>query len=183
MQNHAGRQVLVAIITGEAGRRIQEWRERHDPKQATRLPPHLTLCYRVPDAPLALIGAQVRHAFPSPVSVRLSRVFVLQHPEAPLAVSICQTDELDAARLRLFDGRYIQMGGRHDWPWHITCVRFGQSRDREALLQLAEVDLALDVPFTIATASYLALGGGRFHRLAEWDLSSVSLAASTGQPG
>ena len=43
-----GRRVLVAVVTGEAGVRIQTWRERHDPEQARRLPPHTTLCYWAP---------------------------------------------------------------------------------------------------------------------------------------
>src|SRR5690242_18553440 len=79
------RRVLVATVRGALGERIQAWRERYDPKHAARLPPHLTLCYRPPlDAPLSAIEAQVRHAFHTPVAVRLGAVFVLQHREAPL---------------------------------------------------------------------------------------------------
>ena len=183
MQNQPGRQVLVAVITGEAGRRIQHWRERHDSKQAARLPPHLTLCYRVPDAPLPLVEAQVRHAFPSPVTLRLGRVFVLEHPEAPLAVSVSDTEGLDAARRRLFDGRYVQMAGRHEWPWHITCVRYGLPRDRERLLRLARTELDLDEPWTIEAISYLALRGGRYDTVAEWELSRLSEAERTARLG
>ena len=42
-----GRRVLVAVVTGDPGERIQQWREKHDPDQAHRLPPHTTLCYAV----------------------------------------------------------------------------------------------------------------------------------------
>src|SRR5438309_1380798 len=133
-----GRRVLVAVVPGELGSRIQAWRERYDPKQALRLPPHLTVCYRPPDdVGLDRIEAQLRHAFARPVTVRLGTMFVLAHPEAPLAVTVHDTADLDAARERLFDGTYAQMGGRHEWPWHITCVRYGHSRDRDALLSAA----------------------------------------------
>jgi hypothetical protein len=171
MQPASHRRVLVAVVAGELGERIQAWRERHDARYAARLPPHLTVCYRPPEAPLEAIEAQVRHAFVEPVTVRLGAVFVLTHREAPLAVAIHETDALDAARLRLFDAAHVQMGGRHDWPWHITCVRYGHSRDREALLAAAAQDLALDAPWLIERISYLQLGSGRYNPIAEWDLS------------
>jgi hypothetical protein len=144
MQTPVGRRVLVAVVRGQAGNQIQAWRERHDPKQAARLPPHLTVCYRPPEAPLQQIEAQVLHAFSGPVTVRLGGVFVLAHPEAPLAVSIHNAHQLDLARKWLFDGTHVQMGGRREWPWHITCIRYGLSRNREALLSAAAEELALD---------------------------------------
>ncbi len=173
MQPATPRRVLVAVVTGEVGERIQAWRERHDAKQAARLPPHLTVCYRPPDGPLDELEAQVRHAFGSPVRVRLGSVFVLAHVEAPLAVSVHGTDELDQARQRLFDGTYIQMGGRHEWPWHITCIRYGHKRDREALLAAAADQLALDHPWLLDRISYLELRNGRYQPVAEWDLTLV----------
>ena len=179
METPARRRVLVAVVGGEPGDRIQAWRERHDPKQAARLPPHLTVCYRPPDAPAADIEAQVRHAFPEPVAVRLGPVFVLPHPEAPLAVSIHQAEALDAARRRLFDGRYVQLGGRAEWPWHITCIRYGHSRDRDALLATAAEQLALDQPWLIETISYLELRDRRYEPVAEWDLRRAPHAAVT----
>src|SRR5262245_30543571 len=138
------RRVLVVPVRGTLGERIQAWRERHDAKQAVRLPPHLTVCYWPPHEPLEAITAQVRHAFRKPVQVRLGGVFVLAHREAPLAVEVLETDALDAARHRLFDATHVEMGGRHEWPWHITCVRYGYNRDREALLAEAERELRLD---------------------------------------
>jgi hypothetical protein len=165
------RRVLVATVTGELGTRIQAWREEHDPKHAKRLPPHLTVCYRPPDAPLAELEAQVRHGFPAPVQVRLGSVFVLAHREAPLAVSVLETATLDAARQRLFDGTHVQMGGRAEWPWHITCVRYGHNRDREALIDTASRELALDHPWTISVVSYLELRNGRYEPIREWDLA------------
>jgi 2'-5' RNA ligase len=172
MRPPLGRRVLVAVVPGELGACIQAWRERHDAKQAARLPPHLTLCYRPPvEASLHHLERQVRHAFAAPVTVRLGGVFVLAHKEAPLAVSVLQTEALDEARRRLFDARYVEMGGRHEWPWHITCIRYGHSRDREALLAAAAEELALDAPWRIETISYLELQNGRYEPLAEWHLT------------
>jgi len=171
METPPGRRVLVAVVSGQPGALIQAWREKYDAKQAARLPPHLTVCYRPPDAPLASLEAQVRHGFPHPVDVRLGPVFVLAHREAPLAVQVLETAELDAARRRLFDGTHAEMGGRTEWPWHITCVRYGHSRDREALLAAAAEELALDEPWTIARVSYLELRNGRYEPVAEWGLS------------
>jgi hypothetical protein len=164
------RRVLVAVVTGESGARIQAWRERHDPKHAARLPPHLTVCYRPAAASLDAIEAQVRHAFAAPLQVRLGPVFVLAHPEAPLAVSVHEVELLEQARRRLFDGTFSQMGGRHEWPWHITCVRYGHKRDRDALLSTAAVELALDAPWLIDRISYLESRNGHYEPLAEWDL-------------
>lgn len=170
------RRVLVAIVPGQLGDRIQAWRELHDARHAARLPPHLTVCYRPPEAPIEAIEAQVRHAFVAPVSVRLGGVFVLAHQEAPLAVSVHATEALDEARRRLFDGTYVQMGGRHEWPWHITCIRYGHKRDREALLAAAAERLAIDAPWLIDRVSYLELRDGRFQPVAEWDLLSAKAA-------
>src|SRR5579864_2284313 len=149
MQPPVPRRVLVAVVKGALGDQIQAWRERYDAKHAARLPPHLTLCYRPPDAALADLEHQVRHAFTRPIRVRLGPVFVLNHREAPLAVSVHETEDLEAARRRLFDGRYVQMGGRHEWPWHITCIRYGYKRDCEALLATAARELALDALWLI----------------------------------
>ena len=170
MQEPTPRRVLVATVTGHLGAQIQAWRERHDAKHAGRLPPHLTLCYRPPNEPLDVLEAQVRHAFPNAVSVRLGGVFVLPHREAPLAVQVLETDALDAARRRLFDGTYTRMGGRDDWPWHITCVRYGHNRDREGLLAAAATELAIDDPWTLSKVSYLELRERRYEPVTEWDL-------------
>jgi 2'-5' RNA ligase superfamily protein len=172
METARGRRVLVAVVAGALGAQIQAWREKYDPKHAVRLPPHLTVCYRPPDASLEALEAQVRHAFPGPIAVRLGGVFVLPHREAPLAVKVLETVELDDARRRLFDRTHSEMGGRDNWPWHITCVRYGHSRDRDALLAAAAQELALDDPWTISSLSYLELRNGRYEPVAEWELSS-----------
>jgi hypothetical protein len=172
METPIGRRVLVVRVRGESGERIQAWRERHDPKQAQRLPPHLTVCYRPPNEPLETLEAQVRHGFPQPVQVRLGGVFVLAHREAPLAVRVLETDNLDAARRRLFDGSIVQMGGRDEWPWHITCIRYGYNRDQEELLAAAAQELALDTPWAIDLISYLELRNARYEPIAEWALDS-----------
>jgi hypothetical protein len=171
METPPGRRVLVAVVRGEFGAQIQAWREKHDPKHAARLPPHLTVCYRPPDASIESLERQVRHGFTSPVKVRLRGVFVLPHREAPLAVQVLETAELDEARRRLFDGTHTQMGGRDEWPWHITCIRYGHSRDRDALLAAAGQELALDADWTIQEISYLELRNGRYEPIAEWPLA------------
>jgi 2'-5' RNA ligase superfamily len=170
METPRGRRVLVAVVPGALGAQIQAWREKYDAKHAARLPPHLTVCYRPPDAPLEALEAQVRHAFPGPIAVRLGGVFVLPHREAPLAVQVLATEGLDDARRRLFDGTHAEMGGRDNWPWHITCVRYGHSRDREALLAAAAHELALDDLWTISSVSYLELRDGHYEPVAEWPL-------------
>lgn len=182
MQPQVPRRAIVAVVDGVLGDQIQAWRERYDARHATLLPPHLTLCYRPPDAPLADLEAQVRHAFARPILVRLGPVFVLSHREAPLAVSIHATDELEAARQRLFDGTHVQMGGRHEWPWHITCIRYGYKRDCEVLLATAAQELALDAPWLIERISYLELREGRYRPVAEWDLNLDDVRPSAG-PG
>lgn len=171
MQPPPVKRVLAATVPGELGARIQAWREKYDPKHAWRLPPHLTLCYRPPDVPLGLIEAQVRHAFPCPVDVRLGGVFFLSHREAPLAVQVLETTALDEARRRLFDGAYVQMGGRDDWPWHITCVRYGRSRDCRALLEVAARELVLHRTWSIRAACCLELRNGRYEAVAMWNLA------------
>ena len=165
-----GRRVLVAPVDGELGLQIQRFRERHDAKQASRLPPHLTVCYRPPDEPLDQLEAQVRHAFEQPIEVRLGSVYVLPHREAPLVVAVGETVPLDAARVRLFDRTFVEMGGHQTWPWHITCVRYGHSRDRQALLDAAAQELALDHPWTISLLSYMELQNGRYEPIAAWNL-------------
>jgi 2'-5' RNA ligase superfamily len=176
MQPPAPRRVLVAVVTGSLGEQIQAWRERRDARHAARLPPHLTVCYRPPEAPLARIEAQVRHAFADAIKVRLGNVFYLPHPESPLVVSVHDTEQLDTARQRLFDGTHMQMGGRHEWPWHITCIRYGHKHDREALLVAAAEELAIDAPWLIDRISYLELREGRYQPVAEWDLVSIPVS-------
>jgi hypothetical protein len=60
------------------------------------------------------------------------------------------------------------MGGRREWPWHITCIRYGHSRNREALLSAAAEELALDETWIIQTISYLELRDGRYEAVAEF---------------
>lgn len=179
METAPPRRVLVVPVAGDLGARIQAWRERYDPKQAWRLPPHLTVCYRPPYAEAAGIEAQVRHGFPRPILVRLGVVGELPHRELPLIVSVHSTSELDLARQRLFDGRFVQMGGRSEWPWHITCIRYGVKRDRQALIEAAAQELALDHPWIIDTVSYMELRNGRYESLADWTLSQPARARGT----
>ena len=164
------RRVLVSVVSGSAGERIQRWREAHDPWRAKLLPPHLTLCYRPPHAPLELIEAQVRYAFPRPVTVRLGGVTELPNRDRTLVVEILDATDLDIARRRLFDTTHLEMGGYREWPWHITWVRYGIRCDSVALLALAEHDLRFDAPWTIDSVSLLELRDRRYASLADWRL-------------
>ncbi len=177
------RRVLVAIVPGEAGARIQQWREEHDPWRARLLPPHLTLCYRPPHAPLSDIQAQVRHAFPSPVRVMLGDVGQLPNRDGTLVVLIREAEQLDEARRRLFDGTHVEMGGYREWPWHVTWIRYGLKSDSAAKLALGEHALSFDQPWLLDTISLLELRNGRYEPVAEWDLSArQSLATCSAAP-
>jgi 2'-5' RNA ligase len=169
------RRVLVAVVPGAAGEQIQHWRAAHDPWRARLLPPHLTLCYRPPDAPLELIESQVRHAFPEPVTVRLGGVGELPNRDRTLVVLLESTTELDAARGRLFDATHAPMGGYREWPWHITWIRFGVKCDRPAKLALARNALNFQQPWTLDTISLLELRDGRYAPRAVWQLTASTL--------
>ncbi len=165
-----GRRVLLAVVPGELGQRIQALRERYDPVRARFLPPHLTLCYRPPSAPLADIERQVRHAFPEPVLVRVRGAAELPNRDMTLVIGIVESDALDEARRRLFDATYVTLGGYRDWPWHITWLRYGVNRDRAALLAAAERELMLDEPWSIDTVSLLERREIDYQVLADWRL-------------
>jgi 2'-5' RNA ligase len=164
------RRVLVAVVPGVAGQRIQAWREAHDAWRSRLLPPHLTLCYRPPRVPASQIEAQVRHAFPRPVAVRLGGVTELPNRDRTLVVEVLDAADLDRARRLLFDTTFAEMGGYREWPWHITWVRYGIKCDSAALLALAAHDLSFDQPWTIDTVSLLELRAGRYESVAEWRL-------------
>ena len=106
-----------------------------------------------------------------PVSVRLGGVTELPNRDRTLVVEVLDAAELDAARRRLFDTTHAAMGGYREWPWHITCVRYGHTRDREALLAAAAHELELDASWIISHISYLELRDGRYQTIAEWPIS------------
>jgi len=164
------KRVLVAVVPGSAGARIQTWREQHDTWRSRLLPPHLTLCYRPPLVPTEQIAAQVRHAFPSSVAVRLGGVAQLPNKDGTLVVEVLDTAELDLARRRLFDCTHAEMGGYREWPWHITWVRYGVRRDSAALLAEAAEGLSIDAPWTIDRLSLLELRDGRYESAAQFEL-------------
>lgn len=122
-----GRRILIAPIEGAAGDRIQAWRTAHDPEQARRYPPHVTLCYEPPadDAPdaRAALARQVTHAFPSAVPVHLGGVRQFEGGHGTLYVEVLAHETLDAARERLFDGTHARFPTLRPWPWHISCLR------------------------------------------------------------
>jgi 2'-5' RNA ligase len=128
-----GRRILVALVTGEAGQRIQAWREQHDAEQAKRLPPHTTLCYWTPDVPLEQLEQQLRHAFPAPVTVRLGPVREFDNDQHTFYVEVEGTEALEECRRALYDGTFVNLPAAEAWAWHITCVRDSRDRDLEEL--------------------------------------------------
>lgn len=162
-----GRRVLVAVVTGAIGERIQAWRRKHDPEQAVRLPPHTTLCYWAPVVELGPLEAQIRHAFDRPVAVRLGRVHEFDNREHTFYVEVGETEALDAARERLYDGTILDLPRDGNWTWHVTCVRDSRGRDLDALRRAAE-GLVIDDIWTIDTVAYLELRDHRYETLAEW---------------
>jgi hypothetical protein len=165
-----GRRILVAVVTGETGRRIQAWREENDPQEAKRLPPHTTLCYWAPEASEEALGMQVRHAFEAPVIVRLGGVKQGDNDQETLFVEVSETEGLEAALRRLYDGSHVEMPALNGgWKWHVTCVRDTRERDLEALWRAAEA-LSLGCEWRLGRVSYLELRGERYEGLASWQV-------------
>ena len=164
-----GRRILVAVVTGTPGDRIQRWREVHDPEQARRLPPHATLCYWAPAGDVVALERQVRHAFREPVAVRLGGVQEFDNEEHTLYVRVQDTTSLNAARQRLYDGQYCAFPPLREWTWHVTCVRDSRNRDLKALRQSA-ADLTLDITWRVDTVAYMELQGSAYVPLALWSV-------------
>lgn len=166
-----GRRILVAVVTGEPGERIQAWREKHDPEQAQRLPPHATLCYWAPDAEPDVLERQVRHAFPAPFDVRLGDVRKGTNDQETLFVEVIDREPLDRALATLYDGTHVTFPDRRaDWLWHVTCVRESRGRDQDALMRAAQELCLGDAPWTVETVAYMQLQGGAYVTLASWKL-------------
>ena len=164
-----GRRILVAVVTGEAGERIQAWRLQHDREQAERLPPHATLCYWAPTAEPEQLEQQVRHAFCAPVDVRLGAVGQGDSDQRTFFVEVQDTSPLDDALVRLYDGTHVSLPPVDHWRWHVTCVRDSRGRDQDALWAAAK-DLTIDAPWTVDTVAYLELKGGAYSTIASWHL-------------
>jgi hypothetical protein len=167
-----GRRVLVAVVTGEVGERIQAWREEFDTEQARRLPPHATLAYQaaVDPADEERFDAQIRHAFPSPIPVRLGEVREFDNADRTFFVEVQDTEALDAARVRLFDGACFTFPEqRQEWDWHVTVVRYGRKADVDVIQ--ANIDaLRLNTEWLVDTIAWLELRDGVYHELQRWDL-------------
>ncbi|MDQ3696121.1 MAG: 2'-5' RNA ligase family protein [Chloroflexota bacterium] len=164
------RRIIVAVVTGDIGNRIQAWRVKHDPLQARRLPPHLTLCYWAPEAPPELIEAQVRHAFPRPVPVRLGQVHVFANQDQTYYVDVQDTGQLDAARRLLYDGAFIDLPKGDDWTWHVTYVRRGSDAN-QVQLRAAASELAINDVWSIDTVAYMQLRDDAYVTLDRWRLA------------
>jgi hypothetical protein len=167
-----GRRVLVALVTGDAGDQIQEWRLRHDPQQARRIPPHATLCYWIPDVTMAALDTQVRHAFPEPIPLRLGHVQEFDNVDRTFFIEVRETGQLDEARERLFDGTVVELPGRdRHWTWHVTCVRKSIGRNVAELREAAQA-LVLETGWTLDTIACLELRGDRYEEVARWELGA-----------
>ncbi len=164
-----GRRILIAPVTGPLSERVQAWRREHDPEQARRIPPHATLCYWAPVVEPELLERQVRHAFDRPVTARLGAVRQFDNRDRTFFVEVQETEQLDAARSRLYDGTHLQLPGEPNWTWHITCVRYTRGKDIDRLLQAA-ADLQLDDDWRIDTVTYMELRDKRYESIAEWDV-------------
>jgi hypothetical protein len=166
-----GRRILVAIVSGEAGARIQAWREQHDPEQANRLPPHATLCYWAPSIAPEILEKQVRHAFPEPFDVHLGQVRKGTNDQETLYVEVLDREPLDQALVTLYDGAFAILPERRpDWLWHVTCVRDSRGPDQDALMAAAQTLCLQDTPWTVDTIAYMELQVGTYTRLASWNL-------------
>lgn len=175
-----GRRVLVALVTGDGGDQIQEWRLRHDPEQARRIPPHATLCYWIPDVTMPALDAQVRHAFPEPLPVRLGGVEEFDNVDRTFFIEVHDTERLDEARERLFDGSVVALPGRdRHWTWHVTCVRKSIGRN-VALLREAARTLDLETGWTVDTIACLELRGDRYEEVVRWELGAPIPAGTRG---
>ena len=168
-----GRRILIAIVTGPVGEAIQRWREEHDPEQALRIPPHATLCYWAPALDPAVLGEQVRHAFPETVPVRLGIAKVFDNRERTIYLPVEETEGLDRARDRLYDGRFAVLPKDRDWEWHVTCVRRTRSRDLDPLLAAAR-SLPAGAEWTIDTVGYMELRDGQYEPLATWKIRTAT---------
>lgn len=173
-----GRRVLVAIATGALGATIQAWRQDHDPKQARRLPPHTTLCYWAPPIEEAdALDRQIRHAFPDPVRVTLASVHEFTNRDGTFYIAVNDTDDLNAARARLFDGTYCTIDGPRDFTWHVTCVRYPDDTKRDMLREAAQElteTIAQSPNWTIDTIAWLELRNGVYEPLRTWSLNNAA---------
>jgi hypothetical protein len=162
-----GRRILVAVVTGDAGERIQAWRLKNDPKEAARLPPHATLCYWAPHLEPEALERQVRHAFREPVLVRLGEVRLGDNDQGTFYVEVPDAAPLDAALSRLYDGAFVEMPERDVWRWHVSCIRDSRGRDLDALWLAAE-DLKLGQDWSVDTVSYMELQSDRYIEVSTW---------------
>lgn len=162
-----GRRVLVAVVSGEAGQRIQSWREEYDPAQARRLPPHVTLCYWAGGLDAAALERQVRHAVDEPVAVQLGCAREFDNREHTIYIDVLDTAPLDEARRRLYDGVACTLPPLHPWTWHVTCVRDTRGRDLDSLRAAAK-SLTINGAWAIDTVAWLELHGDRYESLATW---------------
>ncbi len=168
-----GRGILLAIVTGEVGARIQRWREARDPDQAKRYPPHATVCYWVPEhldaGGLDALDAQVRHAFPEPVEVTLGGPRIFENEGRTMYVEVRNHHALDVARERLTDGTHLDLPGRDGWTWHVTALRRTDGAPSD-ILATAEHELAIHAQWRIEEIAYLVLTGDQYERRRTWFL-------------
>lgn len=164
--------MIVAPVTGEIGKHIQSWRQKYDPQQALRLPPHVTMLYwaNLEDDQDMALDAQIRHAFSDPIQVRLTEVKQFLNPDQTRYIEVTETKELDAARARLFDGTHLTLPEqRQSWDWHVTVVRYAAKSDINTIEPgLSELDL--EESWKLDTLLLLELRNGKYVEVTRWDL-------------
>lgn len=164
----------MAPVTGALGDHIQAWRLKYDPQQAERLPPHATVLYwaNLEDDQDAALEAQIRHAFPGPVEVHLTEVKQFLNPDQTRYIEVTETNDLDAARARLFDCTHLLLPEqRQTWEWHVTIVRYGIKADM-SVIKPAISQLSLQKTRVVDTLLLLELRDGIYHEVTRWDLRS-----------
>lgn len=157
------------MVDGEAGERIQQWRLEHDPLQAARIPPHATLCYWATGIDIKRLGAQVRHAFPSAPTVRLTPVREFADAQGTFYVGIEEATGLDECRRRLYDGTFASLGDLKEWPWHITCVRDSRNRNVEGI-RSAAATLDAGSEWRVRRIACLELRGEQYEPVETWEI-------------
>jgi hypothetical protein len=80
------------------------------------------------------------------------------------------TQGLEEAHGRLYDGAHVALPHRNGWLWHVTCVRESRGRDKKALTEAAR-QLRINDDWTLNTISYMELGAdGRYEAIATWEM-------------
>jgi hypothetical protein len=115
-----------------------------------------------------MLGRQIWHAFPSPVRIRLGSVAQFGDGHRTLYVRALETEALDEARTRLFDGTHLAFPPLRPWPWHVSCLRNAAHAPFD-LIDEARAALNFDVPIEVGAVEYRELQGRTYELIARWE--------------